>query len=85
MSALDKESLESGAAHLNCVKCGRCADGCPKGAIGYHVRFTQVMKHPTTARLLFLYASFGFLALFSGGATEQAILVVLKLFAERSF
>jgi polyferredoxin len=83
--ALDKESLETGAAHLNCVKCGRCADGCPKGAIGYHVRFTQVMKHPTTARMLFLYASFTFLALFSGGAMEQAILVVLKMFAERSF
>jgi ferredoxin-type protein NapH len=82
--ALDSDALEEGAAHIQCVKCGRCADDCPRGAIGYHLRFTQVLKHPTTARVLFLYASFGFLAVFSSGSIQQAILAVLKLLANWS-
>lgn len=83
--AVDEDSLESGRTNSNCIKCGRCADECRTGAIGYHLRFTRIMKHPTTARMLFLYAGFAFLAAFSGGAIQQTILIVLHLVTGRSY
>ena len=84
VGALDNDSLESGKAHIQCVKCGKCSDECPRGAIGYHLRFTGIMTHPTTTRVLFLYVGFGFLAIFSGGTLQQAILFVVKTLANWS-
>jgi len=79
VGALDAESLKSGKAGINCTKCGKCADVCPRGAIGYHLRFSAVLKHPTTQRTLFLYAAFTFLAVFSGGTLQQMVLMLLSL------
>ena len=84
VDALADGALDKGSANINCVKCGKCADECSQGAIGYHIRGTAVLKHPTTARMLYLYAAFAFLAVFSGGAFQQAILIVVKLFATGS-
>jgi polyferredoxin len=83
--ALDKEALDVGAANINCVKCGKCSDNCPKGAIGLRLRFTKVLQHPTTARTLFLYAGFAFLAAFSGGSIQQSILSIIEFIANRSY
>ena len=79
MQALDSGSLESGRTLINCSKCGKCMDVCPKNSIGFHLRWTKVFRHPTTARVLFLYAAFGFLAVFSGGTLQQFILILLRL------
>lgn len=81
VQALDEEALSIGKAFVNCVKCGKCADVCPNNSIGYHLRFTRVLKHPTTTRVLFLYSAFLFLAIFSGGALQQLVLLILRLAA----
>jgi len=81
VQALDSTALEKGRANLNCVKCGRCADVCPKQSIGFHIRWTRVLKHPTISRLIFLYTAFGFMAIFSGGILQQTVLILLRLFA----
>jgi len=81
IGALDAAALEAGKAHMQCVKCGRCADVCPRGCIGYRLRFTRVLRHPTVARVLFLYSAFAFLATFSGGVLQQSILIGLRLAA----
>jgi ferredoxin len=81
VGALDEDSLKSGKAGINCTKCGKCADVCPSGAIGYHLRLSAVLKHPTTQRVLFLYAAFTFLAVFSGGTLQQMVLLLLSLAA----
>jgi polyferredoxin len=81
VQALDADALNNGRAQIQCVKCGKCVDVCPKHCIGYHIRFTQILKHPETARILFLYAGFGFLAIFSGGTLQQALLLLLRIVA----
>jgi ferredoxin-type protein NapH len=79
VQALDAAALEAGKPHINCVKCGKCADVCKQNSIGYRLKFTKLIKHPTTARILYLYAAFGFLAVFSGGTLQQAVLMILNL------
>ena len=81
VQALDDEALQSGRVHINCVKCGKCADVCPKQSIGFHLKWTRVLQHPTTARILFLYAAFGFLAIFSGRILQNFILLLLQFAA----
>ena len=78
VQALDAEALEKGKPNINCVKCGKCIDVCSRNSIGYHLKFTRILKHPTTSRVLFLYAAFGFLAVFSGGALQQAVVLLIN-------
>jgi ferredoxin-type protein NapH len=84
MDALDAGALEKGNAHMQCVKCGKCIDACPKSAIGYRIRFTEALRHPTTTRTIFLFGAFGFLAVFSGGMIQRSILMILNLVATGS-
>ena len=81
VQALDKESLELGKANSSCMKCGKCADVCPNNSIGYHIKFTRLFAHPTTTRMLFLYTAFGFLTIFSGGAVQRMVLLILNFTA----
>ena len=64
--ALDAGSIAKGRTLLSCMKCGACVDACPKGAARFHVKGTSLKASPETARMLYLYAGWGFAALFGG-------------------
>jgi len=64
--SLDESSLKSGKPLLSCTKCGKCVDTCPQKAITYHVNGTAPGKHPTAARVLFLYPAYLMMLAFSG-------------------
>ncbi len=77
MGALDADSLTSGRTGIGCSLCGKCVDACPSGSISYNVRMSGIGRSPGLSRILFLYAGFTFLAVFSGGTLQQFILLVL--------
>jgi len=64
--SLDESSLESGKPLMSCMKCGQCVDGCPKGAISYHIKGTPVGVRPNVARVLFLYPAYILFSLLGG-------------------
>lgn len=77
--SLDAKSLAVGQTRNSCTKCGRCIDRCPRGAIAYHVKGTDFMRHPKAARLLFLYPAFIFMAAVGGACIYGGLLRFLKL------
>jgi ferredoxin-type protein NapH len=77
--SMNEESLERGCARITCMKCGKCIDNCPKEAIGYHVKGTDIPGKRKVYRLLFLFAAFLFLAVFSSHIIQDGIIRVLKL------
>jgi polyferredoxin len=71
--SLSDASLVSGEPALTCARCGHCVDSCPKGAWHHHVRGTGSDAGRTTARLLFLYPAFLFLATIAGGIYQDGL------------
>lgn len=64
--SMSKESRDSGKTRLTCIRCGACVDACRRGALSYHIKGTPIQAYHRTKRLLFLFASFSFLAIFGG-------------------
>ncbi len=77
--SMNEESLEQGRTRITCMKCGKCIDNCPKGAIGYHIKGTDIPGKRNVYRLLFLFSAFLFLAIFSSHIIEDGIMRILKL------
>ena len=77
--SMNEESLEHGRTRITCMKCGKCIDNCPKGAISYHIKGTDIPGKRNTYRLLFLFAAFLFLAIFSSHIIQDGIIRILKL------
>jgi len=77
--SMSEESLEQGRPRITCMKCGKCIDNCPKGAISYHVKGTDVAGNNRAYRLLFLFAAFLFISIFSSHIIQDGIIRVLKL------
>ena len=77
--SMSEESLEQGRPRITCMKCGKCIDNCPKGAISYHVKGTDVAGNNRAYRLLFLFAAFLFISIFSSHIIKDGIVRVLKL------
>ena len=82
--SMSEESLEHGRTRITCMKCGKCIDSCPKGAISYHIKGTDIPGKRNTYRLLFLFAAFLFLAIFSSHIIQDGIIRILKLVATGS-
>jgi len=77
--SLNEKSLETGKPRMTCVKCGKCIDACPKKAVNYHIKGNTSSQSPVTARLLFLFPAFLFMATFAGGALKEGILRIINL------
>ena len=77
--SMTEESVQAGRPLLSCMKCGTCVDVCPKGAAAFHVRGTPVEQNRNIKRLLFLYAAFLFLAIFSGGTIQDGLSRIVRL------
>ncbi len=77
--AMTAESRAGGGAEPGCSLCGRCADGCPAGAIHYHVRGTPADADRRLARALFLYPAFLILAYFTANICVGVTARLLRL------
>ena len=64
--ALSKQSVADGKTLINCMHCGACVDICHKNAAVWHIKGTPVGVAPERARLLHLYAAWGFAIMFGG-------------------
>ncbi len=79
MLSITEETIAQGRSGLRCVKCGRCVDNCPGGAAHFHVKATGPGACKDTARLLFLYPAFLFMAAFGGTICVDALARLLLL------
>ena len=77
--SLTDDSLKTGRPTMTCVRCGKCVDVCPKGAISYHIKGTPINVRSNVARMLFLYPAFSMLAIISGGMIDDALYRIVLL------
>jgi polyferredoxin len=75
--SLSKESVARGETLLSCMKCGACVDACPRQAIVWHIKGTQIAWKPERARLLFLYGAWALAIMFGGTIITQGLAVIL--------
>jgi len=77
--SLDENSLESGKPSITCTRCGRCMDVCPKGAISYHIKGTQLGVRPNVARVLFMYPAWILMTTLGSGTVMMGLWRILRL------
>ncbi|HEY1207775.1 MAG TPA: 4Fe-4S binding protein [Terracidiphilus sp.] len=75
--SLSKESIARGETLLSCMKCGACVDACPRQAVVWHIKGTQIAWKPERARLMFLYAAWAMAIMFGGTIIAQGIATIL--------
>jgi polyferredoxin len=75
--SLTKDSVERGEALMSCMKCGACVDACPRQAVVWHIKGTQVACKPERARLMFLYGAWAMAVMFGGSVIAQGIFTIL--------
>jgi len=73
IQALDKDSVERGKTLMTCMKCGACVDVCHKQAAFWHIKGTAVGISSERARLLYLYAAWGFATMFGGSILANSL------------
>jgi len=78
--ALDKQSVEAGSTLLSCMRCGACVDVCHKDAAVWHIKGTGVNAAPEKARLMYLYAAWGFAVMFGGSIIANSLEKVVGIF-----
>jgi len=78
--SLTEESIAKGETLMSCMKCGACVDACPKDAIAWHIRGTEVAVKPERARLMFLYAAWAMAVMFGGSIIAQGLATILHVF-----
>ena len=77
--ALNKQSVADGKTLINCMHCGACVDICHKDAAVWHIKGTPVGAAPERARLLHLYAAWGFATMFGGSIIAGTLTKMLGL------
>lgn len=78
--SLTQESIAKGETLMSCMKCGACVDTCPKHAVVWHIKGTEVSAKPERARLMFLYAAWPMAAMFGGGIIAEGLATILHVF-----
>jgi polyferredoxin len=78
--SLSKESVARGETLMSCMKCGACVDVCPRQAIVWHIKGTQIAWKPERARLMFLYAAWAMAIMFGGTIIAQGLAAILHVF-----
>ncbi len=78
--SLTKESIARGETLMSCMKCGACVDACPKDAVVWHIKGTEVATKPERARLMFLYAAWGMAIMFGGSIIAEGLATILHVF-----
>jgi polyferredoxin len=79
--SLSKESVAKGEALMSCMKCGACVDVCPRQAVVWHIKGTDVAWKPERARLMFIYGAWAMAVMFGGSIIAQGIATILHFFA----
>jgi ferredoxin-type protein NapH len=79
--SLTKESIAKGEALMSCMKCGACVDACPRQAVSWHIKGTDVAWKPEGARLMFLYGAWAMAIMFGGSIIAQGLATILGVFA----
>jgi polyferredoxin len=75
--SLSKESIARGETLLSCMKCGACVDACPRQAIVWHIKGTQIAWKPERARLMFLYGAWALAVMFGGSIITNGLATIL--------
>jgi len=78
--SLTDESIVRGETLMSCMKCGACVDACPKQAVVWHIKGTEVAGKPERARLLFLYAAWAMAVMFGGSIIAEGLATILHVF-----
>ena len=78
--SLTEESIAQGVTLMSCTKCGACVDVCPKNAVVWHIKGTEVACKPERARLMFLYAAWAMAVMFGGSIIAQGLATILHVF-----
>ena len=79
--SLSEASIAKGEALMSCMKCGACVDACPRHAMTWHIKGTDVAWKPERARLMFLYGAWAMAILFGGSIIMQGIATIIGVFA----
>jgi ferredoxin-type protein NapH len=77
--SLSKESIARGETLLSCMKCGACVEACPRQAIVWHIKGTEVARKPERARLLFLYGAWAMAVMFGGSVIAGGLFTILHV------
>jgi len=77
--SLNDESIGKGETLMSCMKCGACVDSCPRDAVVWHIRGTEVAVKPERARLMFLYAAWAMAIMFGGSIIAQGLATILHV------
>ena len=75
--SLSKDSIDRGETLLSCMKCGACVDACPRQAVVWHIKGTQINWKPERARLMFLYGAWALAIMFGGTIIAQGLATIL--------
>ena len=77
--SLSKDSIARGEALLSCMKCGACVDACPRQAIVWHIKGTEVTRNPEHARLMFLYGAWAMAVMFGGSVIAEGLFAIMRI------
>jgi len=77
--SLNDESITKGETLMSCMKCGACVDTCPRDAVVWHIRGTEVAFKPERARVMFLYAAWAMAIMFGGSVIAQGLATILHV------